>query len=179
MKCEDVQNLLVEFLENRLDRQRMSDIKRHLSRCQDCRMEWEAEKALSQWLGSRKTEPVSATFTQSLMARLQIATSRPPRWFDNLLGVSNYWAPALAAMLVLVFAGRTVVEWIRGARILGQQAVGFVDDIPASLSTTSLNSVLQGSAASAEPVSAIVLGSILIVVAIGGLALGIRHIFKN
>jgi predicted anti-sigma-YlaC factor YlaD len=171
MTCDTVQELLTEYLERRLDVDVQSQVKLHLSRCASCREELEAERSLSKWFGARKVEPVSSRFTQNLMSRLGVFPSRPPQWFENLLELSNYWAPSLAAVLVMVFAGRTLFAWIDKIRMFSQQAAGAIENIP---SNSALSHMLPHSMLSAYP-----LGMLLILVAIGGIAFGVARIFRH
>ena len=176
MTCKDTQELFADYLENKLDRPRLSLVKEHLSGCQICQQELAAEKSLAQWLGTRDTEPVSPQFTQMLMGRLGVQTAKPPRWFDAFLGVSNYWAPSLAAILVMIFAGRTILDWIDRAKSLGQQAVGVIDSIPR---TSPITQILPESLTSSAWFSSIPVGTILLFLAAGGLGFAIHRLLKS
>jgi len=171
MTCEHVQELLADYLEGRLEPELQPQVRLHLTQCPDCREELEAEKALCQWLGARKVIPVSPQFSRNLMSRLGVAVPKPPRWFESLLELSNYWAPTLAALLVVVFAGRTLLGWIDQIRLFGHQAVLAVDNLPSS---TNISHILPGSISSSFP-----LGSLLILVAIGAVTFGIIRLLKN
>ena len=104
MTCDEVVQLLTEYMEDRLEPHVMNEVRTHIGLCEDCQLELQAETALNQWLTARPTEPVSADFVNALMDKLGLATPQPPRWFDSVLDLSNYWAPALAAALVVIFA---------------------------------------------------------------------------
>lgn len=176
MTCKDIQNLFADYLEQKLDRERQTEVKQHLSECSNCRQELSAEKSLTQWLGTRSTVPVSPRFTQMLMGRLGVQIAKPPRWFDAFLGVSNYWAPSLAAILVMIIAGRTVLDWIARAKSLGQQAVSAIDQIPHS------NPILQHlseSIISSGSFSAVLFGIIFLILAAGGLGFTLHRLLKN
>jgi len=143
----------------------------HLAQCQECRQELEVEKTLSQWLKSREVTPVSSEFSQILMSRLGVAIPKPPRWFEGLLELSNYWAPALAAALVVIFASRTLLDWFDQVRFFGHQAVIAVDNLPSS---ADISRLLPDSISSSYP-----LGTLLILVAIGAVTFGIIRLLKN
>ena len=181
MTCNDIQNLFMEYQENRLDSKVRDEVEHHLNLCQDCQKEFSTEQSLVHWIESRGTEEVSAKFSENLLARVGIATSKPPRWFEHLLDFSNYWAPALAIALVVIFGGKTLLDWIHGAKSLGLQTVSIIENIPPNLGTSSLlGQVLPNNLLSNHLLSTMSLGTaIMILVAIGGLAFGIRRFFKN
>jgi hypothetical protein len=176
MTCEDVQNLLAEYAKNRLDSKVRDEVERHLNHCQDCQKEFSAEQLLTGWLESRKTEEVSPQFTANLQSRVGIVTAKPPRWFDSLLELSNYWAPALAAFLVVIFGGKTLLDWIRGAKSIGQQTVNILENIPPNLESSSF----LGQIIPSHLLSTMSLGTFFILlVIVGGLAFGIHRIFRS
>ena len=179
MTCEEIHPLLADYLEGRLEPKVLSAVKTHLRQCKDCQEELQAEQAMMQWLGSRDTVPVSAEFTYKLLGRLGVATSKPPRWFENFLELSNYWAPSLAAVLVLIFAGRTILDWISRARSLGQQAVGVIDNLPTDISTAPISHYLPDSLTSSDLIATLPLWTLLVVLGVGGLAFGLLRIFRN
>jgi hypothetical protein len=76
----------------------------------------------------------------------------------------------------MIFAGRTVLDWIARARSFGQQAVGVIDQIPQS------NPVLQHlpeSIISSGSFSSILISVILLALAAGGLGIALRRLLKN
>ena len=181
MTCNDIQNLFTEYQENRLDSKVRSEVEHHLNLCQDCQKEFNTEQSLVHWIESRGTEEVSVKFSENLLSRVGIATSKPPRWFEHLLDLSNYWAPALAAVLVVIFGGKTLWDWIKGAKSIGLQTVSILENIPPNLESSSLlNQILPNSLLSSHLLSTMSLGTIIILmVVIGGLAFGIHRIFRN
>jgi predicted anti-sigma-YlaC factor YlaD len=171
MTCGTVQELLTDYLERRIDDDLYAQVKLHISRCANCREEFKAERSLSQWFQARGVEPVSSRFTQNLMSRLGVMQSKPPQWFENLLELSNYWAPSLAAVLVMIFAGRTLLAWIDRIRLFGQQAAGAIENIP---SNPSFSQFLTHSTQSSYTLSVL-----LTLIAVGGLAFGVVRILKH
>jgi predicted anti-sigma-YlaC factor YlaD len=181
MTCEEVQKLLPEYCENRLESKVRSEVEQHLSLCPGCQQELTTERSLNQWLKSRQTKAVSPEFTQTLLSQIGYVTAKPPRWFENLLGLSNYWAPALAAVLVVIFAGKTLLDWIGRIKSLSHQAIGAIDNIPSTLETSSLlNRLLPDTIASNHSLPSLSLGTlVMLLVLIGGLVYGIKRIFRS
>jgi anti-sigma factor RsiW len=98
MTCEELDELLIEYLDNRLDDRRRDAANRHLATCAACRDTAAAQTAVSNALASRPEGPVRPSFA----ARVSQRIARDAGWF----GVADWrWlslrlAPVAAALLV-------------------------------------------------------------------------------
>jgi hypothetical protein len=76
----------------------------------------------------------------------------------------------------MIFAGRTILDWIARAKSLGQQAVGVIDNIP---QTSPIIQILPESLTSSGSFSSILFGVIFLILAAGGLGFAIHRLLKN
>jgi len=98
MNCEDVNEVLIEYQDGRLDDRRCRDVDQHLAACAACRETAAGQRAVSTVLASRPEARMSAAFAARVSARI----AGDGTWFA--VADWRWWsvrfAPIAAALLI-------------------------------------------------------------------------------
>jgi len=116
MNCQKIKKLINPYIDQVLDAESIRQVEEHLKSCPSCNKEYQRLNKIITSLNSLSTQPVPATFTQSLMAKIsqeeiQIQTS----WMDRLKKrvsipqLSFRLAGAAAATALILFFAFTFI----------------------------------------------------------------------
>lgn len=125
MLCRDARSQLSAFHDGELGRSEAEALREHLMGCPACRKEASGLRAISRWLEPEEAPPVSAGFTDAVMARLRAG--------DGLVDAERRAAATLrwmaAAAAVLLAAGALFLALPKGTRGI---SIGTLEAAPAS-----------------------------------------------
>lgn len=101
MNCEQVNEYLIEFVEDRLEAGRRAEVETHLAACAACRERAAAFRAVSSALDDWQAAEPSVGFDARLAEKIELAESR--RWWPAWLSPAYVGALALLLLLAGVF----------------------------------------------------------------------------
>lgn len=122
MNCEDVNDLLDEYINGETDNAVSSEIEAHIRTCENCRMQYEELKSLKAELASL-AEPLPDGFEERLLARLRHTKLK------RLLctGIPGIGAAAAILLVCVVIGGRGGYKYLED-RELSNSVVQSVED---------------------------------------------------
>ena len=109
MNCEDVNDLLDEYINGETDNAVSSEIEAHIRTCENCRMQYEELKSLKAELASL-AEPLPNGFEERLLARLR--RTRLKRLLCT--GIPGIGAAAAILLVCVVIGGRGGYKYLDG-----------------------------------------------------------------
>lgn len=71
IECEEVQESLVDFIENSLDKEKVSDIKKHIEHCVSCKKNFELTKKLVENTEQMRTAAPDSSYFEALPGRIE------------------------------------------------------------------------------------------------------------
>ena len=114
MKCEDIQNKLVDFLDGNLNEEEMGLIENSLQECEDCLQELEELKQLFSDLSNEKIEQPSARIRSNFEQLLEYEKSKKVTEVISIQGKTS-WKPYLRiAASVLIVASAFIIGTMVG-----------------------------------------------------------------
>lgn len=108
MKCNEVKELLIEYLDESLDAGRRQAVEEHLRGCAGCRKECDGMVAACEMLADYQAPAVSDQFTRQVLQKVHDRSQVRPAagLFDRLIAFVSFRSlPALASLALLAGLG--------------------------------------------------------------------------
>ena len=112
MKCNEVKELLIEYLDESLDANRRQAVEEHLCACAGCREECDNLLASCALLADYQAPAVSDQFTRQVLQKVHERSQEQPAagLFDRLVAFISFRSlPALASLALLAGLGYFVL----------------------------------------------------------------------
>lgn len=100
MQCEDIKNLVDDYIDERLTGPQLQDMQEHFARCRNCAAEVKQKQQLLQQLRALPTPQTPPYLAQRIIKSRQQKLSQQWRWFGA--GIGSAMAAGLAVLVIVL-----------------------------------------------------------------------------